>query len=256
MKSPKDVLALGQAIVRQLELDERGEVLERWLAHHLAELISEADHAAGLEKAAAERQAIDLILKLWMHRRALPEPVDPMGGYRNAISVLGRLMPEADPWRRYRKNGSYEDLLHETFQILCRIVLGGILLTQATRTRSISEVESKALAEEEVFLREELERWLTFVTLPPQRPEVEIELVGSDAAEEAEAQEDSSEDSQGDLKGEQQAVPTQASIHSAIVANLELMQTDLASLLARWTNSAPKESEPDEVRVVDEGLGD
>ncbi len=108
LKSPKDILALGQAIVRELELDDRGAVLERWLAHHLAELMSEADREVGPTKAAAEQQAVDLILRLWMHRRVLPEPVDPLGGYRDAIAVLGRLMPEADPWARYRRHGSYK----------------------------------------------------------------------------------------------------------------------------------------------------
>ena len=57
LKSPKDALALGRTIVRQLELEDRGTVLERWLAHHLAEVIAEADQAVGVAKAASEAQA-------------------------------------------------------------------------------------------------------------------------------------------------------------------------------------------------------
>ena len=106
-------MALGQVIVRQLETESHGAVLERWLAHHLAEVMAEVDHAVGPEKADAESRAVDLILKLWTHRRALPEPVDPLGGFRKAIEVLGRLAPEADPWRRHHRSGTYEDLLHE-----------------------------------------------------------------------------------------------------------------------------------------------
>lgn len=256
MRSPKDILALGQAIVRELELDDRGAVLERWLAHNLAELMSEADRAVGPAKAAAEQQAVDVILKLWMHRRALPEPVDPLGGYRNAIAVLSRLMPEADPWRRYRQHGHYEDILHEMFETLSRVVLGGILLTQVTRAGSISEAESKALEDEEVFLQAEIKRWMPFFVLPPQRPTFEIKIVDPKAAEDAEGQDDSSKFDHDDLTPEQQAARSETSLHSAIIANLERMQTDLDTLLTRWRSAAPNESELDEDKIGDAGSGD
>ena len=247
MRSPRDVLALGQVIVRELELNDRGAVLERWLAHHLAELISEADGAVGTAKAAAKQQAVDLILKLWMHRRALPEPVDPLSGYRNAIAVLGRLMPEADPWKRYRRHGSYDDLLHDMFETLSRVVLSGVLLTQVTRTRSIAAVESKALEEEEVFLLAQLDQWMPFINLLPQRPKIEIKGFNPNMMEDGEDQDDSSEVDQDDHTPEQHGARAEAAIHSAIVASLERMQTDLATLLTRWRNAVPNESEDDEV---------
>ena len=127
-------MALGQVIVKQLDLNDRGTVLERWLAHHLAEVIAEADQATGTAKAASEAQAVDLILKLWIHRRALPEPVDPLGGYRKAIEVLGRLAPEADPWSRFRQPDGYDGLLHEMFRILSRTVLSGWCLPKFPST--------------------------------------------------------------------------------------------------------------------------
>lgn len=256
MRSPRDVLALGQAIVRELELNDRGAVLERWLAHHLAELISEADSAVGTAKAAAKQQAVDLILKLWMHRRALPEPVDPLGGYRNAIAVLGRLMPEADPWGHYHQRETNEDILHEMFQTMIRIVVGGVLLTQVTRTRSISEAESKALEDEEVFLHAVLEQWMPFFALQAQRPKVEIKFVDPHAAENAEDHGDSSEVDLDDLTPEHQTARVEASAHSAIVANIERMQTDLATLLTRWRKVVPNEAELDEDEAGDAEASD
>jgi hypothetical protein len=256
LKSPKDVLALGQAIVHELKLDDRGAVLERWLAHHLAELMSEADRAVGPAKAVAEQQAVDIILKLWVHRRALPEPVDPLGGYRNAIKVLGHLMPEADPWRRYHRHGSSEDLLHEMFETLSRIVLGGILLTQYRRTRSISEAELKALEDEETFLEAELGRWMKLLNIPPQSLKIEAKVDDPDSAEDAEYQNNPSESEYDDLTPEQQAARFESSVHSAIVANLERMKTDLDTLLSRWRNAAPKELDPDGDPVGDGSLGD
>lgn len=246
-------MALGQKIVHQLELDNRGAVLERWLAHHLAELMSEADQAEGPAKTAAEQRAVDIILKLWMHRRALPEQVDPIGGYRKAISVLGRLMPESNPWPRYRWQASHEDILHDMFETLSRIVLGGVLLTQVTHPRSISETESKVLEDEEIFLQETLERWMPFFSLPPETPKFDIKIVDMDVAEESgEDQDASSEEEHDALPSDQQAARTEQSLHNAIVTNLERMQTDLSELLTRWKQMKNDEHESGEDHSLDE----
>lgn len=96
MTSPKDVLALGQTIVRGLELCEGGVVLECWLAHHLAELMCKADRTVGPAKAALEHEAADIILKLWARRGELPAPAPSGDGYRNAIEVLAQSLPFFD----------------------------------------------------------------------------------------------------------------------------------------------------------------
>ena len=179
MQSPKDVLALGQVIVRQLELQDRGTVLERWIAHHLAEVIAEASRTVGSAKVAAEAQAVDLVLKLWAHRHALPEPIDPLGGYRKVVEVLGLLMPEANPWTHYRQPNTYEGLLREMFELLGTIVVAGVLLTQVSRVRPITEEEFKALEEEERYLHSTLEQWMLFVARSPSRPEIKIEFVNT-----------------------------------------------------------------------------
>ncbi|MBI5446725.1 MAG: hypothetical protein HY900_36600 [Deltaproteobacteria bacterium] len=231
-------MALGPAIVRQLELDDRGAVLERWLAHHLAELISEADSAVGPGKALAENRAVDLILKLWLHRRALPETADPLGGYRDAIAVLGRLMPDANPWRRYRRDGSYEDLLYEMFDTLTRIVLGGVLLTQTGRTRSITEAESTALEDEERLMHAQLETWMQFFDRLPQTPGTDIEIVEPAETEETEVQGGLTEVEAKNVAPEQQTARLGRDVHSAIVENLESLQSDLGELLTRWKRRA------------------
>lgn len=218
-------------------------MLERWLAHHLADLMSAADGAAGRQKEQAERNAVDVILRLWMHRRALPSPVDPLGGYREAIAVLGRLMPDANPWQRYRHNHTYEGLLQDMFETLSRIVVGGLLLTHVGHVRSISDAESAALEKEEVYLYAELEQWLKFLS---QRPKVAIKIVGSDSAGSTEDEDDVSEVESDDLTPEQQAARLESDAHSAIAAHLERMQADLATLLARWRSVVPSESELDQ----------
>ena len=244
MKSPKDVLALGQVIVRQLDLEDRGTVLERWLAHHLAEVIAEVDQAVGPAKAASEAQAVDLVLKLWAHRRALPEPADPLGGYRQAVEVLGRLVPEANPWAYLRRPETHDGLLREMFALLSRIVQAGLLLTQISRVRPVTAEESKGLEEEEIHLQSVFEQWMPFFARLPSRPDVKIEFVGAGAAEDTEIGVDEKLERVGDSDGrdhmsDEQATPTDARLHAAIVSDLEDMQSNLADLLTRWRNSSP-----------------
>ena len=233
-------------IVRQLELEDRGTVSERWLAHHLAEMIAEADQAVGPAKSASEAQAVDLILKLWTHRRALPEPVDPLGGYRTAVEVLGRLVPEANPWRRFRRPYTYDGLLREMFQLLIRIVLAGLLLTQVSRARPVNEEEFKALEEEERHLQSVIKQWMPFFARPPSRPEIDIEFSDLDTKEDVEVDKESKrlgDSDDQDHISDEHVTPDDASLHAAIVSNLERMQTDLAELLTRWRKSLPCEDE-------------
>lgn len=243
-------MALGQAIVRELELDSRGAVLQRWLAHHLAELMTEADQAVGPAKRAAEQQAVDIILKLWLHRRALPEQVDPLGGFRDAIHVLGRLLPEANPWRRFQRRGSYGDILNEMFEAMCQAVLGGVLLTQIKHVRSISESELNLLENEEVLLEEVLNRWLPFFTHPEELPKINIVYVDPTAPEETTDLRVEPEASDQELTQEQQAMRAEISAHETVTANLERMQSKLADLITRWKIASPdkdelKEDDPD-----------
>ena len=173
-------MALGRVIVRQLELQDSGTVLDRWIAHHLAEVIARGRTSlSGRQKVESEARAVDLVLKLWAHRRALPEPVDPLGGYRKAVEVLGRMAPDANPWAYYRQSGTYNDLLREMFELLSTIMVAGVLLTQVSRERPITEEESKALEEEERYLHSMLEQWMSFVVHWPPKPDIKIEFVST-----------------------------------------------------------------------------
>jgi hypothetical protein len=226
-------LELGQAIVRELELDARGNVLERWLAQHLAELMLVAEGASGNKKKEAERQAVDLILKLWSHRRALPSSVDPLGGYRDAIAVLSRLMPNTDPWRRYPHTHSYEGLLQEIFDTFSRAVVGGLLLTHLGHIRAFSDAELAYLEEEEIFLKTALEEWLEILR---GQPAVKVKIVDPHVADDAEDQNDVSEEAFGEGAYEQ----LESQVHSAIATHIEHVRDKLGALLIRWRSAAPQ----------------
>lgn len=241
-------MALGQAIVTELEHDRRGEVLQRWLAHHLAELMAAVDRETGAAKAEAEARAVDVILKLWTHRRALPEAVDPLGGVRDAVAVLGRLMPESNPWEHDRYHCPYEHLLKRTFQTLSRVVVGGIVLTQLTQPRAISEPESAALEDEEIAIRATLDKWVAVVARAPNVPQIDVSWNTETAGENSE---DGGPQRSDLIEGEGEATPARQAavgvedVRDAIIKNLEQAQSDLTELLERWKAAAIRDVKAD-----------
>ena len=212
--------------------------------------MAEADRVDGPLKAAAETRAVDLILKLWMHRRTLPEPVDPLGGYRNAVAVLGRLTAEANPWRNLQHSNTYEELLQETFAILTRIVLAGLLLTQISRPRPVTTEELEGLEEEEIFLRSKLEEWMSFFSRSQSGDEINTEVVDSDIAEPVDdtARPERPDGPDNATRTQDGQVPQDETVfQSIIVENLERMQENLGVLLDRWRGTTPHQSESDDV---------
>lgn len=239
------MLELGRAIVHQLEIDTRGELLSRWMAHHLAELIQVAECSEGAAKQIAEERAVELILKLWTNRRALPESVDPLSGYLAAIKVLRAMLPSADPWRRFRPTSSNDKLLHDMFGALVHLVMSGLLLTRPLEMRRIQDVEWDALSDEEQLLIEVLERWHEFV-VAPTLGEVDLEHFYAgfqqiDSGTEVKApDEDFAEGEEPDPEVERRA----------ILSHVETFQARLADLIEQWrktlaADSAGEEDEED-----------
>jgi DNA primase len=64
-----EVVKLGQRIIHELKLGREYDVLSRWMAHRIAELMDRAERSqTAEEREAAERECTDLIMKLWTHR--------------------------------------------------------------------------------------------------------------------------------------------------------------------------------------------
>lgn len=236
-------MALGRAIVRQLDLDDRAAVLDRWLAHHVAELIARADEATGPDKAAVEGEAVELILKLWANRRALPVGADPLGGYREAVATLGVLMPEANPWARHRASGTDQDLLRDLFEATCRVVMAGLLLTTSAQNRPPPAEMVERLEPEERLLLSALDRW-TALCAAPRAPAAGIasadptvvtasENSGCDGGSGTEAE------GQGHEGGE---LPTESDLRAMVAESLAGLHDDVGQLLTRWKARAEKEA--------------
>lgn len=170
--SPKEILDLGQALSRDLDRSLRDQVLARWLAHYLAETLAEAASAKGEARAEPEAKAMDLILRLWAERRNLPEDVDPLGEYRNAITALARLEPDANPWASFTGN-SPEALLGKLYQSLGRVFLAGLLANSASGdVRDLDGAMAAAMTDEERRLRELLDGWKSVLQKRERTPPI------------------------------------------------------------------------------------
>lgn len=256
-------MALGRELVRNLEFDARGATIERWLAHHLAELMVQAETATGPAKAEAEARAADLILRIWARRRDLPATADPLGGYREAIAVLSRMMPASNPWAAFTRHGGREQVLHDLFDCMARVVVGGLVLTLANTPRQMAPAEEAAMEQAEFTLREHLDWWGNAVRpdppaihrrsiqasdpidgvteeagMPPVAALDDAEDRGTDAGR----NEDDAEEREGEEEkdGEQEDVSDlDRRARQAVTACLEHLQEDLAKLVERWKATLP-----------------
>ena len=157
-------------------------------------------------------------------------------------------MPEANPWRHFRRSDNDEDLLFDMFGILSRTVVAGLFLTQVSHVRRITAEELKGLEEGEIRLHSMLEEWKS-VLHPEPRPEFKINVIDPNAVSErglADVPANSTNSSDEDQDPDEQDAGDEVHFRSAIVADLERMQTALASLLDRWQNTMPSDPEIDD----------
>jgi hypothetical protein len=232
--------------VRQLDLDARGELPSRWMAHHVAELIDAAEQSEGEEKRLAEERAVTLIQKLWSNRRALPSPADPLAGYAPAIKLLSTMVPGGDPWSVYGRQSSNDGLLRDMYAALVHLVMSGLLLTRGQEIRAIDEAERRVLSEEELQLIGFFERWRPFFATPLPKEGALDELYKRFITGDL----DPVVEEQAASKPDNAALPDLDAERRAILSHAELFQARLATLIENWrkTLSAeqPEQLEEDE----------
>jgi len=93
-KQFNDVLALGRKLVCELKLEQSGDTLARWMAHHLAELIIATEQAKGDELPEFEKRCRETILALWKHLDVFPEDIRPLKNLEPIIATIKALDPK------------------------------------------------------------------------------------------------------------------------------------------------------------------
>lgn len=89
-------------MVDELELGPSNDTLGRWMAHHIASLIQEAESASGDAKRSAENACFEAILKLWEHRAELPDGKRPFQEMEPIFRAVASLDPENSTPRYFR----------------------------------------------------------------------------------------------------------------------------------------------------------
>lgn len=78
------------------------DTLGRWMAHHVADLIAEAERTNGEEKNVAEKKCFDAVLALWKHRAELPNGKRPFEDLEPVVRAIESLDPDDDTPRYFR----------------------------------------------------------------------------------------------------------------------------------------------------------
>ena len=190
---PSEVLKLGSRIVRELSLGHT-DTLGRWMAHHLAEVLQSAESASEDEKELAQNRAVNLILKLWSHKRSLPGAAYPLNNLERAMSVLARLSPDASLFQ-WISLGEKEKLLARAFDGLRLVVIRGVILISKTSDfPDAYEATMPFLNEDERKLLETFKSWKDYAR--PDGPDLRraIEGDGEQAPREVRQTEKAEED--------------------------------------------------------------
>ncbi|MET9880389.1 hypothetical protein ABZZ36_38155 [Actinacidiphila glaucinigra] len=114
-------MKLGEKILHELDATGTGDTLTRWLSHHIADLITKADHVrtAGTAEEAtrAAEQCRGAILDLWAHRTDWPNGWPPPGARRMA-EILNSIDEPAFGFRQGRRLSALQRLHHQVLTAL------------------------------------------------------------------------------------------------------------------------------------------
>jgi len=77
------------------------DTLGRWMAHHIAELIQEAESANDDARPVKMANVREAVLALWSHRHALPNGRSPFAGMEPIFNALESLDPEIPDFRYF-----------------------------------------------------------------------------------------------------------------------------------------------------------
>lgn len=94
MKQYNDVLALGRLLVKELDLEQSVDTLGRWMAHHVSELIIEAEKNKRSDKSDVEDRCCEAVLALWKHISVFPRGYRPIENIEPLLATIQALDPE------------------------------------------------------------------------------------------------------------------------------------------------------------------
>ncbi|MFN0071314.1 MAG: hypothetical protein ACKVVP_07465 [Chloroflexota bacterium] len=185
---PQDVLALGRQLVDELGLEPGVDTLGRWMAHHVAELLSRAETDPDeAERERAKERAVDTILRIWNHRSNISR-LNPLADLEPALVALSTLALGLPPWVSLWRDPSIETATARIYELLRGLVINLLLMRlggveAAQRAIEIAERTGQWQSDEEREVASHLEVWIAPDALRRARADLESRTDGSDAGQ-------------------------------------------------------------------------
>jgi len=136
------------------------------MAHYVAELIDAAEKAVSTkDRLAAQKRAMEVILRIWEHRESLPGYAYPLAKYDEILSVLDFLRPDANPFRFNQMRESKTDQsAAKLFDNLTRLVIALLFMKNDALRKPLRDNANatNAMDEEEKQVLISLTAWLDF----------------------------------------------------------------------------------------------
>ena len=153
--------------MKELDLQSSNDTLGRWMAHHVAALITQAEHPTDpATAAAATEHSVATILRLWEHR-ATADRLNPLADLTSVLTVLSTLAEDPLPWAHHGV-GRPGQAASQTYELLRRLImclilleLGGIDAANAAIARA-GRTQTWQSEHEREFV-EHLTRWLRVI---------------------------------------------------------------------------------------------
>src|SRR5215213_835568 len=155
-----ETLELGRLITQQLGGD-RPDVLSRWMAHHVAELIVDAERQRDSPAGRAIRARVaEAILQLWTHRLSVESHLNPFGDLKSVAHTLRTLNRNENGWLSF--NAGAISQVYDAFRrlVLCIVFKRMETLEEARKAVSRAQLTKKFQTAEEKLIADTLDMWL------------------------------------------------------------------------------------------------
>lgn len=164
------ILSLGRKLVCELELEHTCETLSKWMAHYLAEQMSEVESAKSQrQREVAQSKCCEIILRIWEKRRWLPGSAKPLGHIEEALKALIAMQSKQNGYsdlltsERSADDNPWFEFTEKTHDIESRMLrisfLTGLLENNFGAEKQWVYEHGDALSEDERKLIQSLDSW-------------------------------------------------------------------------------------------------
>ena len=168
------IINLGKHISEELEQGEYPDTLSRWMAHYIAQLITQTENSTGGKKKATEKECFNTILKLWEYKSSFPNGKKPFERFEVIFKTLEKLNPDNHNqffYNNQQENETDDDFVKQSMKVIQ-------IIDEAVRVW-IEYILKDAV---ELANDEKTKKWLKMAIPTKNRDEVNIlfKILGSD----------------------------------------------------------------------------